>query len=379
MQKICILLLVGVVCCSKKKYELLQAENELRIQISGSKEEKLLEAAEKGDRGKVDSLLAQGAAINAKDNAGFTPLHWAAKKGHQEVVTQLLEAGAEINAKDQQGWTPLHWAAQEGHQEIVLKLAKHAARAGSKEAIEAFLTVKPNEVYKPHDMLLLLEEAVQHNQRKIIPFLSEIAAETLRRSGSIRYDEIAQKMKNILKVAIINGSEEIVGHILEKLEENIVEWYRDLKDSTQRNKEVLAVLEAYEYLYNSRSDIKPEYLQGRDFQKILYNDQTILHLAAKTNKKIWTLFWQANPDAFGARNRSGISPLSLIQNRYKWLLLWAIRLVKYPVKNMQNALVSGLVFTFLSIILTKYIWSEGGQPIHTPIYFNQSRVLHKDS
>ena len=34
----------------------------------------------------VQLLLKAGANVNAKDNVGYTPLHWAAGKGHDKVV-----------------------------------------------------------------------------------------------------------------------------------------------------------------------------------------------------------------------------------------------------------------------------------------------------
>jgi len=56
-------------------------------------------------------LIAKGADINAKDEYGWTPLHYAAIKGQKEVVELLIAKGADINSKNQSGETPLHEAA----------------------------------------------------------------------------------------------------------------------------------------------------------------------------------------------------------------------------------------------------------------------------
>ena len=72
-------------------------------------------------------LLAKGADVNAKNNAGSTALMAASEKGHKEVVELLLAKGADVNAKANAGWTALMYASQNGDKEVVeLLLAKGA-------------------------------------------------------------------------------------------------------------------------------------------------------------------------------------------------------------------------------------------------------------
>ena len=60
----------------------------------------------------VTTCLTAGADVNARDEAGHTPLHGAAGiSGDPAVVEVLLEAGADPNAQTEDGSTPLHWAA----------------------------------------------------------------------------------------------------------------------------------------------------------------------------------------------------------------------------------------------------------------------------
>ena len=47
--------------------------------------------------------LQMGCDINAKDNAGFTPLHEAVTKGHLNCVKLLLEQGADPNEQSKDG------------------------------------------------------------------------------------------------------------------------------------------------------------------------------------------------------------------------------------------------------------------------------------
>ena len=64
--------------------------------------------------GHVDAIRAlkeAGADVSAKDEHGWTPMHWAAGNGHVDAIKALKEAGADVSAKANDGRTPMHWAA----------------------------------------------------------------------------------------------------------------------------------------------------------------------------------------------------------------------------------------------------------------------------
>ncbi|KAN0118906.1 hypothetical protein V8E52_004678 [Russula decolorans] len=69
-----------------------------------------------------------GADINAPNQAGLTPLHWAAMHGTLEVVRLLLEHGADVEVKDNKAKTSLQVAAEEGRDEVVELLREHGAK-----------------------------------------------------------------------------------------------------------------------------------------------------------------------------------------------------------------------------------------------------------
>ena len=64
----------------------------------------------RADLARVERALACGADVNAKNDHGGTPLHYAAyRNDNSAVIEALLEAGADVNAKNDDGNTPLHW------------------------------------------------------------------------------------------------------------------------------------------------------------------------------------------------------------------------------------------------------------------------------
>ena len=88
----------------------------------------LLSAAASGDTTQTAALLNQGAALEARDDAGRTPLMLAVMQHKPEVVRLLLDRGADPNVADSAGRTPLQQAKQENQREIAALLERAGAR-----------------------------------------------------------------------------------------------------------------------------------------------------------------------------------------------------------------------------------------------------------
>ncbi|HET9705165.1 MAG TPA: ankyrin repeat domain-containing protein [Vicinamibacterales bacterium] len=88
----------------------------------------IADAAARGDREAVKTLLKKAADVNAAQGDGMTALHWAAMNGDVELTEMLVYAGANVRATTRLGtYTPLYLASQQGHAKVIQALVKAGA------------------------------------------------------------------------------------------------------------------------------------------------------------------------------------------------------------------------------------------------------------
>jgi uncharacterized protein len=91
------------------------------------------DAAMRGDREAVRTLLKQGADVGASHGDGMTALHWAAERGDAELAEMLVYAGANVAAVTRIGqYTPLHLATKAASAAVVDALLKAGASVAAK-------------------------------------------------------------------------------------------------------------------------------------------------------------------------------------------------------------------------------------------------------
>ena len=86
-------------------------------------------------RDMIQFLVKSGADINAKANNGETPLHNSIKLGKNRVEV-LVKLGADVNARDSQGETPLHtairhWINNQNEQDSTMDSIRYLVKSGA--------------------------------------------------------------------------------------------------------------------------------------------------------------------------------------------------------------------------------------------------------
>ena len=85
------------------------------------------DAAAKGEKAAVRTLLQQKADVNAAQADGATAIHWAAYRNDPELADILIAAGANVKTPNREGATPLYLASLEGNPVMIEKLLKAGA------------------------------------------------------------------------------------------------------------------------------------------------------------------------------------------------------------------------------------------------------------
>jgi ankyrin repeat protein len=119
----------------------------------------IADAAMKGDKTALKTLIQQKSDVNAQQGDGSTAVQWAAYRNDPEMADMLISAGANVKTPNREGMTPLALASMAGNAPLIEKLIKagadpnengahgetplmFASRNGNPEAIKALLNHK---------------------------------------------------------------------------------------------------------------------------------------------------------------------------------------------------------------------------------------------
>lgn len=117
------------------------------------------DAAMKGDKAAVQTLIKQKADVNLPQADGATAIQWAAYRNDLDIADLLIAAGADVKKPNHDGATPLRLASTNGSAAMIQKLLKagadvnetspfgetalmFAARNGNPEAVKVLIDQK---------------------------------------------------------------------------------------------------------------------------------------------------------------------------------------------------------------------------------------------
>lgn len=126
----------------------------------------LVDAAKKGDREAIRSLLKQpGANVNVSEADGSTALHWAAYRDDLETADLLIRAGARVNIANDLGATPLWAACENGSDAMVKRLLTAGANPNAKLVSGETVLMNASRTGNPAVVEQLLAEGADVNAR----------------------------------------------------------------------------------------------------------------------------------------------------------------------------------------------------------------------
>jgi ankyrin repeat protein len=124
------------------------------------------DAAMKGDKATLRTLIQQKADVNATQVDGATALHWAVYHLDVETVDVLIKAGAKVDVKNREGITPLHLASEYGDAKTIDKLIKAGADPKQKGPAGETMLMLAARVGNPDAITVLIAAGADVNARE---------------------------------------------------------------------------------------------------------------------------------------------------------------------------------------------------------------------
>src|SRR4051812_1572174 len=153
------------------------------------------DAASKGDRAAIRTLIQQKADVNAPQVDGATALHWAVYREDGELVDMLVRAGADVKVENREGVTPLMMASLYGNAPIIDRLLKAGADAKALGTNGETMLMFAARNGNPAAVKLLIEAGADVNAR-----------ERLRQTTALMW-AAEQKHPEAIKVLLGNGAD----------------------------------------------------------------------------------------------------------------------------------------------------------------------------
>ena len=140
----------------------------LALAAFGAASSPVADAAMKGDKAAVQTLIQQKADVNAPQADGATALHWAVFRSDKEMVDLLLHAGANAKAANRDGATPLWLACVNGNAPIVAALINGGADPNEKLPLGRTPLMLASRTGSVEAMKVLLDHGAEVNAKETL-------------------------------------------------------------------------------------------------------------------------------------------------------------------------------------------------------------------
>lgn len=124
------------------------------------------DAAMRGDKAAIRTLIQQKADVNAPQPDGATAIHWAAYKSDKEMADMLIRAGANVKVANREGSTPLWLASINGDAAMISALLAAGADANEHLPLGRTPLMAASRTGKVEAMKVLLDHGADVNAKE---------------------------------------------------------------------------------------------------------------------------------------------------------------------------------------------------------------------